>query len=424
MVVNTAPEAVITVAPVRTSRVPRMFGALTEVNFRTFVLGMVFCYLCMTIQGVMQGYLAYSLTGRGTDLGIISLSFGLPMLLFTLVAGVAADRFERRSILFGTQFFLGAVTLVLAVLVHTGLITMLLLFVLALLQGVAIAFNLPARNGMIPDVVSERNLSTAVALNNSFFNFCRIFGPALAGLLIAVPNFGIAGVYYLMAASYFISAVLLLRLKVQNRKVERLAASMGRQILDGLQHIWSTKTLFYMMAMAFIVVLLGMPHQLVLPVFAVDVLNVGSAGLGLLFAMAGIGALIGSLSLAAFADSKKRGIIQVAAAALFGLMLVGFALSPWFGLSLALMLMVGLLSNLYMSLNNTVLLLETKREYVGRVMSVYMLTFALMPVTTLPMGAATDAFGAPISVAVSGLALTVLSLLLGYVAYRKGALSN
>ena len=400
------------------TRWPRMFISLSEPQFRTFVLGMLFTYVPMTMQMVTTGYLAYMIAGRATDLGLVALAWGVPGLVLTLFAGVAADRYDRRAILLVTQLLIGLQTVVVALLIQVGVIQVWHLVVSGLLQGTLFAFNMPARQGALPEVVPERFLANAVAVNNSFFNLCRIFGPSLAGVMIAIPWIGMAGVYYLMGASFALSALALTPLRLPPR-----ASNPHRPVLTeigaGFRYILARPSLWVMILMAFAFVGFGMPYVNLLPVYAVSVLGVDSAGLGILMTAQGVGALVGSLALGALADYPRKAVLQLLAAVTFGILLVVIALTASFPPALLLMVLVGGAGNLYMSLNNTLLMLNAQRAFLGRVMSVYMFTFSVMPLMVLPIGAFADLVGVQATMSAQGLVVVACMMAIALFAPRR-----
>ncbi|GIW07106.1 MAG: MFS transporter [Dehalococcoidia bacterium] len=390
------------------SRGTRMVAALGEGSFRAYLAGILFAFLPMQMQQVAQGYLAYTLTESATALGLVQLAWGVPQLGLTLFAGVLADRYERRRIIAVSQGLLGLCTATIAVLVHSGAIQYWQLVVLAFLQGSIFAFNVPARQGMLPLVVSEQNLANAVALNNSGVNLTRVLGPGLAGVLIAVPLVGVAGVYDMMAASYFTAAFLVGRLAPGRTALRPAPESVLGAIAGGFRFIRRSPVLPTLIGLAFVPILLGMPYQTLMPVFALQVMDVGSPGLGTLMMLAGLGALGGSLTVAAFADYPRKARLQLVAVVAFGLLLFVFAISHNFVIALVLMPFIGGMQNVYMALNSTLLMTHTDRQYLGRVMGVYMVTWSMTPVTTLPIAAAADHVGAPAVVATLGLAVALL----------------
>ncbi|MFN8535752.1 MAG: MFS transporter [Dehalococcoidia bacterium] len=402
------------VAPAKTGRGPRMFIALGEPNFRAYVLGMLFSFLPMQMKQVAQGYLAFTLTDSATALGLVQLAWGIPQLTLTLFGGVIADRYERRRILMITQGLVALLTAMTAVLIHTGLIQLWHLVVMAFIQGCIFAFNVPARQGMLPQVLTERNLANGVALNNAGLNLTRVLGPGMAGAFIAIPFVGTAGVFYIMAASNLIAMILISRLDLP--KMDRVGSPepMFSAIAGGFRYIRHSPVLPTLILLAFVPILLGMPYQTLMPVFALEVMNVGSTGLGTLLMVSGLGALGGSLTVAALADYRRKALLQIIAVVCFGLLLFLFAISHNFWIALLLMPLIGATQNIYMALNSTLLMTHTDREYLGRVMGIYMLTWALTPVTTLPIAAAADMLSAPMVVAVLGLAVAGISILLAF----------
>lgn len=412
-------------APVRrTTRLPVMFAAMSEPMFRAYVFGMLFSFMPMAMQQVAQGYLAYTITGSAAALGFVQLAWGIPQLALTLFAGVVADRYDRRKIMTVTQGSAGLLSLFLAVLIHTGLVEYWHLVVLGFVQGTIFVFNIPARQGLLPDAVSKENLANGVALNNAGVNMTRILGPGLAGPLIAVPFFGIAGVYYMMATAYFIAMLSVRNLNVPPAKRDRKQAGMFAEIGDAMGHIRQSPVLPTLILMAFVPILLGMPYQALMPVFAVKVMDVGSTGLGMLLMLGGAGALAGSLVVAALAKYPKKAQLQLVAAVGFGLALFVFAISQNFILGLMMMPLIGALQNVYMASNTTLMMMHTQREFFGRVMSIYMLTWSLTPVTTLPITALADAFGAPIVVATLGLLVALGSLAIGLLNRKYRAVAD
>ncbi len=196
------------------------------------------------------------------------------------------------------------------------------------------------------------------------------------------------------------------------------------EIWAGFRYIAARPTLWAMILMALAFVSFGMPYMNLLPVYAVSVLAVDSAGLGMLMTMQGVGALAGSLALGALSDYPRKAVVGLAAAVLFGVMLVGVALTSSFVIASLLMILIGGLGNLYMSLNNTILMLNTDRDYLGRVMSVYMFTFSMMPLMVLPISAGADAFGVQITFAVLGLLVLVSIGLIVLFGPRQALLSD
>lgn len=386
----------------------RTFDALKEPSFLWFWVGMLGSFTALQMQMVARGYLAYELTGSGTALGVVSLAWGLPQLVFSPLAGVVTDRFSRRDLLIWTQVFMAGGTLVNAVLIATGLIELWHLVVLSFAIATAFTFNIPPRQALIVTLVGPGRVANAVALNNTGMNFTRIIGPALAGILIAMPPVGTAGTFYVMAGSYVFTLAMLFRVPATPRQ-ESTGRAVLQEMLDGFRYIQASPSLRLLLLTAIAVILLAMPHHTLLPLFALQVYDAGPEGLGLLNAMSGAGALAGSLVVAYFSGSPYTRRAQLFAGMTCGLALAFFALSPSFPLAVAAMFVVGAAGNSYLSLNNTLLLTRSEPAMHGRLSAAYNMIWGSLPVTTLPMSMAADVVGAPLTVAAAG-ALTAIAV--------------
>jgi MFS family permease len=377
--------------------------------------------LAIQMGTVAIGYAAFALTGSATALGGVSLATGLPMLALSLVGGVVADRSSRRAILIGTQTILGLGALTTGALALTDQLVIWHLYVLGAVQGTAFSFNMPARQAFVAELVPATLLRSAVTLSNASMNFARIAGPSIAGGLLAIPVVGVGGVFAAMSAMY--GAVLVSLARLPERASNRAPGNTRGwdQLTAGLHHIRSTPTLVALLTVGFIPLLLGMPYQTLLPVFAERVHNTGAFGLGLMNAAAGIGALAGSMTVALAARLPWLSRLQVLLGVGFGLSLVGFGAAPSFTVALALLVLVGFTFAAYTALNMTLVMERAAPQFHGRVMSVYLASFGLLPVATFPEAWIADHVGAPATIAGAG-ALVVITLVLAAVlvpAYRR-----
>jgi len=319
----------------------------------------------------------------------VAIARGLPSIILSPLGGVVADRFDKRKILLLSQSGMCALALVNAVLVHLGIIQVWHLVVIGLFQGTVFPFTMPTRQAYIPNLVDAKHLPNALAMDSTGRNVNRVLAPSVAGLLIAWHP---VVAFYAIALFYFGAVLTLIRLPSP-----RLPAvehkSYLQEMMVGFRYIMGHSMLLTLMAMCFLAVVLGMPFQQLLPVFQVKVLHVGPAQLGFMYAAIGIGALMGSLTVAYLSDDPRRGLFEVIAGIVFGITLLLFALSGTYWISLALLAVVGATSQGYLTLNRMLVLLNTDRALYGRVMGIYMMTWSLMPVATLPMGALVDAVG-------------------------------
>lgn len=357
----------------------------------------------MQVDMVARGWLAYDLTGSALMLGIVSAARSLPQLMLAPIGGVAADRFDKRRLLLISQSVLAVVAVINALLVHLDVIEIWHLIVIGVIQGISNPFTMPTRTALVPHLVSEEQISNALALDSTGRNINRVTSPALAGILIAInPTLAFVAV----ALGYAAATALLIGLP-RGLRGENLKSGALSEIVVGFRYIGERRGLFALMIMAFVIVILGMPFQQLLPVFQKEVLDVGPRALGFMFAAVGIGAIVGSLLAAFLADRPDMGRMQLGAGLLFGLSLVAFALSSSFVLSLGLLVIVGFASQGYLTINRMLVLLQTERRLYGRVMSIYMMTWSLVPAAVLPLGVFVDRVGVSTTVAVSGVVLTI-----------------
>lgn len=399
-----------------TSLLTRTFSSLQHGQYRLLWFGMLASFMGMQMNIVARGYLAYDLAGAAIALGFVQVARAVPQLAFSMLGGVTADRFDRRKVLMVTQGTAGTVAVINATLVLTGVVQVWHLAALGVIEGTLFAFNMPARQAIIAELVPREAIPNAVALNNTGMNMCRVLGPSLAGLLIGVSAVGIGGVFVMIAVLYLLVVVTLFGLRPTPIERPEIAEDGGLRITGGVRYIQARPLLMTLFAMGFIPILLGMPYQTLLPAFAGNVLDVGSAGLGLMYTASGAGALIGSLVVAYLADSPRKTQFQMLFGVGFALSLGAFALSSAFPVSLGLLFVVGMTGQGYTSLNNTLVMLNTESHMFGRVLSVYFMTWGLMPLASLPLAALVDSIGA--APTMSGAALCILAFMFYVQAFR------
>ncbi len=409
----------------RSSGIGRTFASLSNPSYRAFWISLLASYSAMQMNIVARGYLAYVLTGSATALGLVSLARGFSMLTLSPFAGVIADRVNKRKLLVCTQSGLMLIALTASALVHFQIIQFWHLIVLGLLEGAIFTFNAPTRQAILPQLVDDQTLGNAIALNASGRNLTRIVAPSLAGVVMGLPVLGISGAFDCIAVAYCVAAILLLRLEII-RPQESAAKSAKKPVrlndmLSGFHYIIQNPRLRLLIMLGFVPVLLGNPYQTLLPVFQARVLHVGPAELGILYGAAGVGGLLGTLIVAAIADDPRKATFQLAFGLLYAIALIFFALIHVLAIDLFFLILVGIAGDGYSTLNSTMVMLNTDRAWYGRVMSIYMMNWSLMPLATLPLGALADAIGAPFTEAIAGsLILAVVGgVALFYPAWRK-----
>ena len=394
----------------------RTFGSLRNRGYRLLWFSMLASFLGNQMNMVARGWLAFQITGDASAIGIVMLAWGLPMGVLALVGGVAADRYNKRRTLLGTQSAQGLMGLAIALLLFADRLEMWHLVAAGFFQGTMFAFMGPTRQALLPLLVGKEQLGNAIALNNAAMNLTRILGPTLAGIMLG--GVGAEWVYVTMAASFAVVVVLIWRLPDPERTAEQRAvrAAQGSVLHEmgaGLRYVFrDNQILAWLIALGMVPVILGFPYQMLLPVFQEVVFEVEPWGLGVMYAVGGVGALVGSLVVAAYSGHPRVPLLQIAAGVGFGVTLAAFAWSPGFWVALPLLVLVGLFSMMFMSLNNTMVLGASEPAYHGRVMSIYMLTFSLVPLGAVPMSLATDAFGAPVTVGVAGITIAVFMVLM------------
>lgn len=379
-------------------------GALAHRNFRLFLLGQGISLVGTWMQTVALGWLVLTLTDSPFAVGLNSALRALGVLLFTLYAGIVADRVDKRRLVILTQALQMVEALALAVLVWTHVVAVWQVMVLAAFVGVVNAFDIPTRQAFIVDLVGKDDLMNAIALNSSMFNAARVVGPAVAGALIGVVGIGMC--FFLNGVSYLavLAALLAIRLPPFQRRPESAGSAWSgfREVLGFLRSDRRVNTLVLLTATLSI---FGFPFLVMVPVFARDVLHVSAAGYGALTAAVGVGAMLGALAIAV--NSRRivhRGRLMTLGGSVFGLCVLAFALSRNFILSLVLLGLAGCAMIVNNALTNTMIQTIVPDTLRGRVMGFYSFVFVgLSPLGAFQAGAFAERFGAPLAVGVGGL---------------------
>ncbi len=390
------------------------FAALRHRNFRLFYAGQLLSLVGTWMQSTAQGWLVLELTDSALLLGMVTAAGSLPVLLFTLYAGVVADRVDKRRIIVAAQAGAAVLALALAVLTDTGRITVPLIMALVFLLGTANAFEIPTRQSFFVELVGQEDLTNAIALNSSAFSASRVVGPALAGALLG--SVGIAACFYLNAASYLAVIAGLLAIRLPPFQRPEHTASTLANLREGFAFIRGDRVVRTLVWTIAALSVFGFPYVVLLPVFARDVLNVGAQGLGWLLAASGSGALAGGITLSVLAGRVPRGRLVLGSCLAFALLVVAFALSRSFPLSLLLLAVAGFFVILNNATVNALLQSLVPDHLRGRVMSVYVFMFlGMTPLGSLQAGALARWIGAPAAV---GAGAVLLALVVVGVAWR------
>lgn len=391
-----------------------MFDALVVRDFRLLWFGMIVSNVGSWMQMIGQGWLVLQLTNSPFWLGMVAFARAVPVLAFSLFAGVVADRVDRRKLLLVTQSAAGLLALLLAVLTSTGVVRVWQIMAIAFVSATVMAFDNPTRQALVPDIVGRERLMNAVGLNSAAWNSAAVLGPSLAG--VAVSAIGVAGCFYLNAISFLavVWAVWVMRMR---GKARERRGSMWQSLGEGLGFIRRHRVIFALFLLAAIPSLLGRPYQSLMPVFARDVLGGGPRTYGALMSASGAGALVGALLTASLGTFRHKGLILLAATTTFGLTLIAFALSHLLWLSLALLVLVGGGATMYMGAANTLLQTNVPADFRGRIMSVYtLIAGGLMPLGGMLGGSAASLTGSvALVVTVGGALVAGCALVIGVV---------
>ena len=386
-------------APPKTNRsasLPPTLRALKHRNFQLFVSGQLISLIGTWMQNVAQAWLVYRLTGSSLLLGSVGFAGQFPVLFAAPLAGIVADRYNRHKVVIGTQTAMMMLAFILALLTLTGKVTIAEIFILAVLLGLVNAFDIPARQSFLVEMVGREDLINAIALNSSMFNGARIVGPAIAGILVA--RIGEGWCFFVNGVSYIAVIIGLLMMRVPPRAGARAGTSLAH-VLEGFRFVRNTAPIRALLVLLGVVSLVAMPYTVLMPIFADRILHGGARGLGILMGATGVGALAGALTLASRTGVHGLGRWVTLSCAGFSLSLIAFALSRNFWLSAAFLVPVGFSMMLQMSSSNTLIQAMVPDELRGRVMSVYSMMFmGMAPFGALLGGAVADRLGAPLAV--------------------------
>jgi MFS family permease len=376
--------------------------ALRHRDFRLFWSGQLVSLAGTWMQSVAQGWLMHRLTGSAWMLGLLGFMQFLPVLLLSLPAGVVADRVDKRRLILTTQSSALLQALTLALIVTTGVVQPWMILGLALLFGTINAFDLPARQSFLIELVGREDLPNAIALNSAAFNTARVLGPALAGVLVAVA--GEAACFWINAGSYLVVIAMLLRLG--GGRAFRPAAAAAGSLAEGVRYALGLPSIRNLLILLGVTAGLGFQYMVLLPVYARDLLRAGPQVYGLLVTAFGIGSLASAVLMTGRQDrwALRRNLLIGLTTA--GIAMIAFAWSRTLPLSFAAGMAAGFGLILYVASTNTLLQLTTEDRLRGRVMSLYTLMF----IGTAPIGAIVSGWiaqhrGAPVATTVSAAVL-------------------
>lgn len=390
--------------PSETSGTP--FRALRHRNFALFFTGQGLSLCGTWMQSLAQAWLVYRLTGSPFLLGLVEFAGRAPILAFSLVGGLLADRWPRHRVMLATQVLSLVQAAALAALTLSGHITIEWILALATLLGIINAVDVPVRQSFVGDLVPRADIPSAIGLNASAFNGARVIGPSVAGLLVVTTGEGVC--FLLNALSYLIVIGCLAAMRVRETARTAPAGAMGF-LAEGLRYAWRTPHVRALLALITVLSLAAVPYSTLLPVFAGEILKAGANGLGLLMAATGVGALAGAFQIARRGTVRGLGSYIAVAVVLYGAGLLALAYSTTLWISLPALVAVGFGMITSLAGTNTLLQSLAPDELRGRVMSLYaMVALGFATFGSLLAGTGATYLGAPLTVAAGGL-ITLVS---------------
>ena len=389
-------------------------------DFRWVFLGSFASFMGMNMQLITQSWLVVELMNDSPlALSLSIVSFTAPITVVSLLGGAMADRIPRRNLIIFSQSGNAVMTFLMATLDVTGVIVFWQVMAIGLVNGSMMALNMPSRQAIISDIVPESRLMNAVSVNSSSMNLTRVIGPAAAGFLILFIDTW--AVFYLVSAVYVFSALTMSRVHAGSEAAGRSGKGMRGDIGAGLSYVAQDPTRLGLIIMSFIPALFGYSYYALLPAWGREALDIGSEDLGLMMMLMGVGALVGTLILASMSNFKRRGAFLLLFCLLWGAALATFAQTSSYLHAIPLLMLVGLLNSVFMSLNMTLIQIHSSREMRGRVMSISMMSFGVMPLSGVPFGILAEFTDTPFALTLSGLLLVVFTLVffVAYPSYRR-----
>jgi len=380
------------------------FRSLKYRNYRLYFYGQSISLIGTWIQRITTPWLVYHLTNSPFLLGLVGFAGQIPTFLIAPFAGVFTDRWNRYHLLILTQIFAMIQAFALAFLYINGSIQVWHIVILSVLLGIVNAFDVPVRQSFVIEMVEKKeDLGNAIALNSSMVNGARLFGPSIAGMLIAFTGEGVC--FLLNGVSYLFVIASLLMMKILPREIAPSEKKVVQELKEGFKYTFGFAPIRYLILLLALVSLVGMPYTVLMPVFAKEILHGGSHTFGFLMGASGMGALFGAFFLASRRNALGLDKIIPLAAVTFGAGLIAFSLSRFFLLSMGLMVFVGLGMMLQMASTNTILQTIVDDDKRGRVMSFYTMAFmGTAPFGSFMAGSLASKIGAPNTLAVGGVA--------------------
>jgi MFS family permease len=401
---------------------PRTFEAYGDLRFRMHQASWVTSSLAMQMAQLARPWLAYHISDSALMLGVVAASQGLAQVIAAPFGGLAADRLPKRTVLMGSQIVLLVMVTVMATLVALDAMEVWHLALLAVVHGITVTFNNPVRQAFIPLLLPRRLLANGMALHNGARSLNQIGGPALVGVLLEVE---IAIAFFVMVGLHATSVALSIRLP-RGTPEPSAGRSITGELIFGLRYAANHRVIRVLVLLSILATILVQPYHALLPVFQVEVLDVGESQLGLMFAAVGFGALVSSVVVATYSHWLIKSWAQIISGAFFGVTVIALALSPWYLLTLLALFATGAAAQVFSVANSTLMMYHAEPGLYGRVAGLHIWIRALMSISLLGFGAAIDAYSAPAAVATGGVAFIacVILITLAFPHFRRSDASS
>lgn len=384
------------------------FAALKHYNYRLWFAGQLVSLFGTWMQTTAQGYLVFQLTGSPAYLGYVGFAAGIPSWLFMLYGGLTADRMSRRKLLVLTQTFMMLLAFILAALAFTALIQPWHIILLAFLLGTANAFDAPARQAFVRELVERDDMTNAIALNSSMFNLAAVVGPAVAGITYAL--FGPAWCFTINGLTFVAVITALLFMRIRPAAAPERLRSAFQEIMIGFRYVAGEPVIRILMVNLAVVSLFGLGFITLMPAWSVNVLGGDATTNGYLFSARGAGALTGALMIASLGRIRSKGRLMTIGSFVMPIVLVLFSTTSRLPVSMLALVGVGWGFMVILNTSNALVQTHIPDELRGRVMGIYTLTFfGLMPVGSLLNGALADWVGAPITILINGIVMLLFA---------------
>ncbi|MBZ5643384.1 MAG: MFS transporter [Acidobacteriia bacterium] len=404
-------------APSGQGRARTTFRALRHRNFQLFFSGQIISLVGTWMQTVAEAWLVYRLTGSSALLGVLGFVSQIPIFLLSPLAGLVADRWPRHRTVIVTQATSMLLAFTLAGLTlshHIHKSNIWVVIGLATLLGTVNAFDIPTRQSFLIEMVGREDLLNAIALNSSMFNGARVAGPAIAGLLVAWVGEGWC--FLLNALSYLAVIAGLLLMRIGPSPVVHDGAGPLEKLRQGLRFARQTLPIRALLLLLGLVSFMALPFTVLMPIFADKIFGGGASAYGTLMGAVGVGAMFGALAVAMREQLRGLGNVVAICAVGLGVSLILFSASRWYWLSWVILVITGFTMMMQFTATNTLIQAMVPDQLRGRVMSLYAMMFlGMMPIGSLFAGAIAEHIGAPITVAIGGVA----SVVGGTIFYRK-----